>query len=72
MKTYMQPGEYGYFDKKRIKCEEVLADSPTYKDCCQQCCLKDSALCYWVLCHKKERPDGKNVKFVYKKTREKK
>lgn len=72
MKPYMQPGEYCYFDKKRIRCVEVSVDSPTYENCCKQCCLKDSSVCFFVLCRKKERPDGKTVIFVYQKTREKK
>ena len=68
----MQPGEYGYFDKKRIRCIEVTPDMKTSAGYCKDCCLVDTAMCYHVRCLYSERPDGKNVMFVYPKTRKKK
>lgn len=72
MKTYMQPGEYGYFCRRKIRCKDVTSESVTLLELCNQCCIKDLTICWWVRCRKVERPDGKNVIFVYPKTREKK
>lgn len=72
MKTYMQPGEYSYFAKRKIRCKEVSPLFSTSVRHCNYCCLRGSLLCSFVRCQRHDRPDGKDVIFVYTKTREKK
>lgn len=72
MKTYMQPGEYGYFAKRKIRCIEVTPDMKTSRWWCKDCCFAGSVVCHWMHCLYSERADGKTVMFVYAKTREKK
>lgn len=72
MKNYMQPGEYSYFATRKIRCKEVTPEMASSGVLCNQCCLKDSFICYCTRCRKRERPDGKDVIFVYTKKREKK
>lgn len=68
----MEPGEYSRFGNKKIRCKEVLPFFSTREDRCKTCCFLGSVLCAFVRCQKRDRPDGKDVIFVYTKTREKK
>ena len=68
----MQPGEYGYFGKRKIRCVEispVLANRE--KKYCGLCCFEGSFVCHFLHCTRSQRPDRRDVIFVYPKTRKK-
>ena len=72
MKIYMEPGEYSHFGKRKIRCKEVSTELAPREWYCQQCIFNGSVLCHWLRCLKRDRPDRKDVIFVYSKVREKK
>lgn len=62
MKSYMEVGERGYYDKKRYRCV------PRYTEKCPDCDMNEYVntgkhICGRVACLARERDDGRNVQF---------